>query len=438
VACGFANAPASALHGHTDDRNGSRRRGRTPPNYTTGAIKFGPAKRGRLPADRRRAAPTLGQGRKVLGDRPVGAFSTTQSFMHRSVDGGDQFNVVSPTALRPNPPPGGGDSTVATTTRVCLLWRSRGSARTARLLVSNDSGNNLEEESGLLPAVLTIFRLPARTGMARVDNGSNHRDRRGRCRGQYRLLRIPRRWDRATGSLARRDQRHGRPYGWPGLYECKAGTHPLRPTPEEATAASSSSIRSTATSTIPCQAGNHVDIITGHVNPGQRTGITFKTKSLPDSPGGSVQQSVSAALSGQRRKRLCGLERPRRPQPLLLLLEQIRASPGAALPRHLQSRSTRPLRIRTCLPGPRPGTAGKPRRCVAGQRLKHAQRQHAELATAPAAAAGFPWFGYRALIRNANTSSPLIEQDRFNGEADALWPDCNGGIGCTLFQRRPA
>src|SRR2546421_1975954 len=55
--------------------------------------------------------------------------------------------------------------------------------------------------------------------------------------------------------------------------------------------------------------------------------------------------------------------------------------------------------------------------------------------TAPAAAAGFPWFGYVALIRNANTSSPLIEQDRFTEKPMHYGQICNGGIGCTLSRR---
>jgi hypothetical protein len=38
-------------------------------------------------------------------------FSTAQSFIHRSTDGGKTFRLVSPTGTRPDLPPGGGDST---------------------------------------------------------------------------------------------------------------------------------------------------------------------------------------------------------------------------------------------------------------------------------------------------------------------------------------
>jgi len=118
---------------------------------------------------------------------------------------------------------------------VCLtLAISRGSARTARLLVSNDSGNNWRRIR-LVPAVLTIFRYRHGPAMARRRQRSNHAIGRGRCRGQYRLYHSTA-LDRALDSLARRDQLARPTLRWPGLYECKRGPIPLRPTPEEATA----------------------------------------------------------------------------------------------------------------------------------------------------------------------------------------------------------
>src|SRR5437764_9211458 len=51
--------------------------------------------------------------------------------------------------------------------------------------------------------------------------------------------------------------------------------------------------------------------------------------------------------------------------------------------------------------------------------------------TNPAAAAGCPWFGDVALITNANTASPLVEQDRFTEKPMHYGQICNSGIGCT-------
>ena len=50
----------------------------------------------------------------------------------------------------------------------------------------------------------------------------------------------------------------------------------------------------------------------------------------------------------------------------------------------------------------------------------------------PAGATAFPWFGYVALIRNANTPSPTFEQDRFTEKPMHYGQICNGGIGCTI------
>src|SRR5205814_2217675 len=39
---------------------------------------------------------------------------------------------------------------------------------------------------------------------------------------------------------------------------------------------------------LPCVGGDHVTLVTGHVNPGQRTGLHFDQLAAPASPGGSV------------------------------------------------------------------------------------------------------------------------------------------------------
>src|SRR5439155_681885 len=39
---------------------------------------------------------------------------------------------------------------------------------------------------------------------------------------------------------------------------------------------------------LPCIGGDHVTLVTGHVNPGQRTGLHFNQLAAPTSPGGSV------------------------------------------------------------------------------------------------------------------------------------------------------
>src|SRR2546430_12606365 len=63
---------------------------RSPPNYTTGAITFGPANI--VDFQRTEGEPLLhfDKDANYWETGPWG-FSTTQSFVHRSVDGGNQF-----------------------------------------------------------------------------------------------------------------------------------------------------------------------------------------------------------------------------------------------------------------------------------------------------------------------------------------------------------
>src|SRR6185503_17162218 len=51
--------------------------------------------------------------------------------------------------------------------------------------------------------------------------------------------------------------------------------------------------------------------------------------------------------------------------------------------------------------------------------------------TDPVAAAAFPFYGYVALITNANTPSPNIDQNRFSAKPVHYGQICNSGIGCT-------
>src|SRR5437870_4594050 len=141
---------------------------RPPPNYTTGAIKFGPANVVDFQRSEGEPLLHLDKDAKYWETGPWG-FSTTQSFVHRSVDSGDQFNVVSPTALRPNPPPGGGDSTIAIDDQgVVYFGDLEGAFEELDCSVSNDNGNTWRKNPACVQASGTDRQWLA------VDNGSNH------------------------------------------------------------------------------------------------------------------------------------------------------------------------------------------------------------------------------------------------------------------------
>lgn len=81
---------------------------------------------------------------------PVGT-TTQQSWIHRSVDDGDQFNVVSPVGLRPNPPPGGGDTDIVVDDQGVAYWTDLEALVNLDCSVSNDGGNSWRKTSACVP-----------------------------------------------------------------------------------------------------------------------------------------------------------------------------------------------------------------------------------------------------------------------------------------------
>jgi len=96
-------------------------------------------------------------------------FSTEQSFIHRSVDGGNQFNVVSPISLRPNSPPGGGDTDIKTDDQGNAYFIDlEGPGVDVDCSVSNDNGNTWRKNTACIASVGLDREWLA------VDNGTDH------------------------------------------------------------------------------------------------------------------------------------------------------------------------------------------------------------------------------------------------------------------------
>jgi hypothetical protein len=166
--------------------------GRPPnPSRTDGGLGFGPS----TVADLQR---TEGEPLNFIHPGPAGPgnsahwesgpFGTTtqQSWIHRSVDNGDQFNVVSPVGLRPNPPPGGGDTDVVVDDQGVAYWTDLEALVNLDCSVSNDSGNSWRKTSACVPTPGVDRQWFA------LDNGTDHTQRSGRGRRQHRVHRLPR------------------------------------------------------------------------------------------------------------------------------------------------------------------------------------------------------------------------------------------------------
>jgi hypothetical protein len=422
VACGFSNAQPQPYTG-TLTIVTSAPAAPPPPNYTTGAISFGPATVADFQRTEGEPLLHLDKDAKYWDSGPWG-FSTTTSFMHRSVDGGDQFNVVSPTALRPNPPPGGGDTTHAIDDQgVVYFGDLEGALMELDCSVSNDNGNTWKKNPACVP-----FTGTDRQWLA-VDNGSNHTIGAGGAADNTVFYAFH---DVALGHLI---------FSSPGSTGTLDTTGGLQFTPAAGpTTPGSTGLFYSGGGNCgelvfdpinrnlyyPCQAGNHVEVIVGHVNPGQRTGLTFTTHVLATSPGGSVSNlfpPLSVDSAGN--------------------VYVVWSDPGNHNLYYAYSTNQGTTWNPTVQINAAPAKsnvfawaeAGSPGNLVAvwlGNDSATLSDNMPNFGSNPAGATTFPWFGYVALIRNANTPSPTFEQDRFTEKPMHYGQICNGGIGCTV------
>src|SRR3989454_4719767 len=111
------------------------------PIRSTGGIAFAPSVI--VDAQRTEGEPIVHVDRagNIWESGPWGT-STSQSFIHKSVDAGDSYHVVSPIEARPDNPPGGGDTDVVTDDQGFAYFVDLEALVNLGCSVSNDGGNN--------------------------------------------------------------------------------------------------------------------------------------------------------------------------------------------------------------------------------------------------------------------------------------------------------
>jgi hypothetical protein len=341
------------------------------------------------------------------------------------VDGGDSFQVVSPTELRPNPPPGGGDTTHAIDDQgVVYFGDLEGALNELDCSVSNDQGNTWRKNPACVPYTGTDRQWLA------VDDGANH----------------------TTGAAGAADNTVFYAYHDVALghliFSSPGSAGPTDPVGglvfTSAVAAPTGLFYSGGGNCgeivfdpvnrnlyYPCQAGNHIDIVKAHVNPGQRTGLIFTTKSLPASPGGSVS-NLFPPLSVDSAGNVYVVWSDPGDHNLYYCYSSDQSVTWSC------DATTPPVKINA--PPAKSNVfawaeAGGPGNLVAvwlGNDSNTLSDNMPNWQTDQAAATLFPWYGYVALITNANTPSPHFEQNRFTAKPMHYGQICNSGIGCTL------
>jgi hypothetical protein len=343
-------------------------------------------------------------------------FSTEQSFIHRSVDGGNQFNVVSPIGLRPNSPPGGGDTDIKTDDQGNAYFVDlEGPGVDVDCSVSNDNANTWRKQAACIGA----------TGLDRewivVDNGTDHSIGASGAADNT-IFAIVRQqpltdWHfySSPGSTGMTD-----PTG--GFVFQPAATIPIFAA--GGTCGEPFLDPVNRNFYMPCTPQNDVfQMVKAHVNVGQRTGLTFTSVTVPGSsapghlfPTGAVDQAGNVYA---------------------VWVNQANNNVYYAYSTNGGNTYSVPIQVNTAPANTNvfcwatAGTAGNLAIVYYGTDTIGDPSNFPEWFANRTGATTVKWYGYTALITNAATTSPNIEQDRYTEKPMHYGQVCLAGLLCT-------
>jgi hypothetical protein len=388
--------------------------GPTPnPTRGTGGLAFGPATV--VDAQRTEGEPVnhIDKDGHHWETGPWG-FSTGQMFVHRSVDSGDQFNIVSPNGLRPNPSAaGGGDSDIATDDQGFAYFADLEGLAEIGCGVSNDNGNTWLENNDCVPTA----PLDDRQWLA-VDNG----DTSGTVDNTVFLAFN----DVALGSLI---------YSTPGstgsgdlmggvIYQ-NSSADPINPVQTGAPCGQLRFDPANRYLYYPCANGDHIQITRGHVNVGQRNAITYTNVQTPASPGGQVGD-IFPNLAIDKAGNIYAVWIDEIDHNVYYAFSTNQGTSWSSV-RQINGNDANS----NVFPWAVAGNTGK----LAV--VWYGNSSHLDSDNMPSwynnrqAAAQFKWFGYASLVTGANTAFPSYAQTKFTEKPMHYGQICNGGLGCT-------
>ncbi|HYZ18290.1 MAG TPA: post-COAP-1 domain-containing protein [Gaiellaceae bacterium] len=339
--------------------------------------------------------------------------STQQSFIHRSTDGGNQFNIVSGAGLRPDPGPGGGDTDVVTDDQGNAYFSDLESLVNLDAAVSNDNGNNWRRNS---LAVQT-------TGVDRqwftVDNGltSAASDNTVFLAFRQELGTYIYSTPGSTGPLD--------PVG--GLVYQNSSADPVNPLSTEPRCGQIRFDPVRRNIYYPCSADDHVELTVGHVAPGQRTGIEYHNVQLPTSPGGGGVDDLFPVVAADRAGNVYMAWVDTNDNNVYYSYS-IDGGETWSTPVQVSGGDSH-SNVMPWIQGGRAGTVvvawyGNPSNVDSDFMPSwYLNRQ---------SATPYKWYGYVSLIRSATTAAPTFAQARFTDQPMNYGQICTGGIGCTL------
>lgn len=340
--------------------------------------------------------------------------STQQSFIHRSVDGGDQFNIVSNVGLRPDPPPGGGDTDLVTDDQNVVYFVDLEALVNLGCAVSNDNGNNWRKNASCVPQWAVDRQWFA------MDNGTTNAASDNTVFLTWRNVALQSFIYSSPGSLGSGDATGGLVYS-------NASSNPATAVNTGAPCGQMKFDPVKRNLYLPCSDGDTVQITVGHVNPGQRTGITFTTVNTPNSPGGGDTSLIfpTVSVDGAGNVYVVWTD-----EMDLNTYYSYSTDEGAnwSTPKKLNSGDS----AQTVMPWTAAGSAGNMVAVWYGTDSTTPANDMPSWFNDRVGATEHKWYGYAAIVQNANTANPTITQARFTHKPMYFGQICTAGLGCSV------
>lgn len=340
--------------------------------------------------------------------------STQLSFIHRSLDNGNQFNVVSAVGLRPDPPPGGGDTDIVTDDQNTVYFVDLEALVNLGCAVSNDNGNNWRKNASCIPQAAVDRQWFA------LDNGTTSAATDNTIFLTWRNAGLSSFIYSTPGSLGSSDVTGG-------LIYSNASANPVSAVNTGAPCGQMKFDPVKRNLYLACGDGSTVQITKGHVNPGQRTGITFTTTNTPASPGGGDTGTLFPTVSVDSAGNVYAVWTDANDHNTYYSYSTNEGASWSA-PKKLNSGES----VNTVMPWTAAGSAGNLVAVWYGTNDPTNSDNMINWFDDRAGSTAYKWYGYAAVVQKANTANPTITQARFTEKPMNYGQICTGGLGCTV------
>jgi hypothetical protein len=341
-------------------------------------------------------------------------FSTAQSFIHRSTDGGNQFNIVSFAGLRPNAPPGGGDSDVVVDDQGDAYFVDLEGLVELSCAVSEDNGNNWTTNQVCVGDTVVDRQWFA------LDNGVDSGPDGNTVFLAYRQLPLGS-FIYSTPGADDPDDPGG------GVAYINSSADPVGPVSQGSPCGQMRFDPVHRNLYYPCIQGDHIEITVGHVNPGQRTGIVYTNVQAPASPGGGPVGDLFPAVATDAAGNLYAVWIDETDHNVYYAASTTEGQTWGPV-HQINGNDANSNEFVWAQAGAN-GTLG-----VAWL----GNSSHLDSDFMPSwynnrqAATAFKWFGYASLIRNATSATPNFSQAKFTDQPSHYGQICNQGLFCTV------